>query len=189
MPKETNYDANILDIESKYFTASDYNIFANEIINNMIKEKELVNNIRYFWIHRWLWFKQEHRNTSSKSRIKSRAKWNSKTSSTWFKSFWRWCLEKFGNSIHISEWKSEILPDVSIKPSATSDKSLAPSLRYIGVRQRINFDSLCLKQDKVTFTHKNFVNIYTVFEINLWSQRVLILRWVLKFFFWSCYVN
>ena len=48
MPKETNYDANTLDIESKYFTASDYNIFANETINNMMKEKELVNNIRYF---------------------------------------------------------------------------------------------------------------------------------------------
>ena len=125
MPKETNYDTNILDIESKYFTASDYNIFANEIINNMIKEKELDNNTRYFWIHRWLWFKQEHRNTSNKSRIKSRARWNS----VWFKSFGRWCLVKFGNSIHISECKSEILPYISIKFSATSDKSLAPSLR------------------------------------------------------------
>ena len=37
-----DYDAKISDIESKYFTTSDYNKFTNEIIDNKIKEKELV---------------------------------------------------------------------------------------------------------------------------------------------------
>ena len=28
----------------------------------------------------------------------------------------------------------------------------------------------CLKQDKIIFTHKNIVNIYIVYEINLWDR-------------------
>ena len=30
------------------------------------------------------------------------------------------------------------------------------------------FDGSCLKQKKVTFSHKNVVNICIVYEINLW---------------------
>ena len=37
----------------------------------------------------------------------------------------------------------------SIKPPATSDNSLAPSLKYSGVRPIIKFNRQCLKQDKV----------------------------------------
>ena len=58
------------------------------------------------------------------------------------------------------------MSDDSIEPLATSDNSLVPSLNYIGVRQRIKFDGQCLKQDKVTFTHKKVVNDYTVCVIN-----------------------
>ena len=36
-------DAKISDIETKYFTTSDYNIFANEVLNAKIKEKRLVD--------------------------------------------------------------------------------------------------------------------------------------------------
>ena len=46
------------------------------------------------------------------------------------------------------------MSDESIETLATSDNSLTPSLNYIGVRPRIKFDGQCLKQDKVTFTHK-----------------------------------
>ena len=35
---------------------------------------------------------------------------------------------------HISAWKSKGLSDKSIKPLATSDNSLAPSLNHIGFR-------------------------------------------------------
>ena len=61
------------------------------------------------------------------------------------------------------------MSDDSIEPLATSDNSLVPSLNYIGVRPRIKFDGQCLKQDKVTFTHKKVVNDYTVCVINSWA--------------------
>ena len=47
-----------------------------------------------------------------------------------------------------------------------------PSLNYIGNKSRIKFDSQCLKQDKVTFPHKNLVNIYIVYKINLWGCKL-----------------
>ena len=37
---------------------------------------------------------------------------------------------------------------------------------------RIKLDESCLKQDKLTFTHKQMVNIYIVYEINLWPLIV-----------------
>ena len=56
-----------------------------------------------------------------------------------------------GKSVCISEWESKGLSDESIKPRATSDNSIAPSLNYIGVIARIKFDSYRLIQDlKVT---------------------------------------
>ena len=40
--KRTNYDAKILDIESKYITKADYNKFTKDIVDNSIKSKDLV---------------------------------------------------------------------------------------------------------------------------------------------------
>ena len=42
--KKTDYDAKIIDIEKKYFTAADYNKFTSETFDANIKQKELVNN-------------------------------------------------------------------------------------------------------------------------------------------------
>ena len=56
-------------------------------------------------------------------------------------------------------WKSKGLSDESIKPPATSDNSLAPSLCYTGVIARIKFYGQCLKQSKILFTPKKIVNI------------------------------
>ena len=41
--KKADYDAEILDIKNKYFTTSDYNKFANNILNWRITAKKLVN--------------------------------------------------------------------------------------------------------------------------------------------------
>ena len=57
-----------------------------------------------------------------------------------------------------------------IEPPATSDNSLAPSLNCIVVISRIKFDGHCSKQGKITFTHGKVVNIYIVYETNLWSH-------------------
>ena len=59
-----------------------------------------------------------------------------------------------GNTDHILLWKSKGLPDESIKPPATSNNSIASLLNYFGTIARVKFDGSCLKQDKITFTHK-----------------------------------
>ena len=54
-------------------------------------------------------------------------------------------FKKIGNSDRISEWKSEGLPDETIKLPITSDNSLAPALTYTGDKIRVKFDGGCLK--------------------------------------------
>ena len=61
------------------------------------------------------------------------------------------------------------MPDEIIKPPATTDNSLAPALCYIDNKTRVKLYGSCLKQDKITFTHGKTVNIYIVYEINLWN--------------------
>ena len=80
------------------------------------------------------------------------------------------CFKKIDNTDHISAWKSKGLSDESIKPPSTSDNSFAPSLSYTGTITRMTFVGSSLKQDKITFTHKNIININIVYEINLWDR-------------------
>ena len=56
------------------------------------------------------------------------------------------------------------MSDESINPPATPGNSLAPSLIYISTKTKVKFDEICLKQDKITFTHGKTVNIYIVYE-------------------------
>ena len=60
-------------------------------------------------------------------------------------------------------WESKGMPNESIKPTATSGNSPDSSLKYVSFRTRVKFNDQCLKQDKVTFTHKKVVNIYIAF--------------------------
>ena len=78
-------------------------------------------------------------------------------------------FKKIGNTNRISEWKSKGLFDESINPPTRSNNSLAPALGYFGNKVRVKFDGSCLKQDKITFTHEKPVNIYIVYELNLWN--------------------
>ena len=55
---------------------------------------------------------------------------------------------------YISSWKSKGLPDVSIKPSPTSDNSLAPLLAYYDYNIKLKFNGSILRHPKVTYTHK-----------------------------------
>ena len=59
----------------------------------------------------------------------------------------------------------------NITSFATSDNGLAPSLSYIGVRTRVKFGGQWLKQEKVTFTQWNVVNIYIVYEKDFWPFK------------------
>ena len=66
-------------------------------------------------------------------------------------------------------FKSKLLSDESINPPAARNNSLAPALNYINTKSWVKFNGSCLKQEKVTFTYKKVVNIYIVYEINVWS--------------------
>ena len=67
--------------------------------------------------------------------------------------------------------QSKGLSNERIEPLTTSGNSLAPSLNFVNARTRGKFIGICVKQDKATFGHKNIVNIYIVYKINLWPYR------------------
>ena len=74
-------------------------------------------------------------------------------------------FKKISNTNHISEWNFKGLSDKIIKPPATTDNILAPTLNYVGTKMRVKFDGGCLKQDKITFSHGTIVNVYIVNEL------------------------
>ena len=65
------------------------------------------------------------------------------------------------NSDYISEWKSKGLFDEDIQSPAAINMTHA-SLFHINTKLRVKFAGHCLKQDKVTFTYKQLVNVYIV---------------------------
>ena len=69
------------------------------------------------------------------------------------------------NTDYISSWKSKGLAAESIKPSTTSDNILTPALNYYGNRVRVKFTGNRLRQQKVSYTHLNIVNIWTAYEL------------------------
>ena len=69
------------------------------------------------------------------------------------------------NDSNILSWKSKGLSDESIRPPSTSNKTLNPSVNYVGTKARVKFNGDCLKQDKISFDQGKIVNIYVVYEI------------------------
>ena len=76
------------------------------------------------------------------------------------------------NTDYISSWKSKVLSSESIKPPTTSDNSLAPALIYYGPKTKVKFTGTCLKQSKISYTHRKVVNIYIVYELGASSSHV-----------------
>ena len=74
-------------------------------------------------------------------------------------------FKKIGDTCHIVEWKSKALSEESIKPPARSNNILNPLLNFLGTKTRVEFNGSCLKQDKITYTHKAIVHIYIVYKI------------------------
>ena len=58
------------------------------------------------------------------------------------------------NTSYISSWKSKGLSAESIKPPTTSDNSLNTIISYYDYNIRLKFNGSCLKQSKITYTHK-----------------------------------
>ena len=64
---------------------------------------------------------------------------------------------------YVSEWKSKGLSNESFKAISTSDNSLNPTLSYYGTKIRVKFTGDCLKQPKISYTHRKVVNIYIAY--------------------------
>ena len=61
-----------------------------------------------------------------------------------------------------------------IKLPVTTDNVLYPKVISMNSsRKRARFKSSCLKQDKVTFTPWNVVNLFIIFELDIWSQDLI----------------
>ena len=69
------------------------------------------------------------------------------------------------NDSNILSWKSKGLSDESIKPPTTSNKLPNPSLDCFGTKARVKSKGVCLKQEKITFSHGKIIKIYIVYEI------------------------
>ena len=59
------------------------------------------------------------------------------------------------NTNYISPWKSKGLSAENIKSPTASDNSLNPIINYYDYNIRVKFTGSCLKQSKITYTHKN----------------------------------
>ena len=71
-----------------------------------------------------------------------------------------------GNSRYIYYWESKGGSDEKINSIKTSNYSITPNLNYCDIKTRVEFNRSCLKQDKVTFSHSQLVNIYIAYEIS-----------------------
>ena len=70
-----------------------------------------------------------------------------------------------GNGSHIYYWKSKGLSDEGINSIKTSNYSVIPYLDYNGTKIKVKFNGICLKQDKITYTHgKNSKNLHCLWD-------------------------
>ena len=74
---------------------------------------------------------------------------------------------EIGNSDCVSSWKSKGLSTETITSLSAPNNFLNPSLNYLDTKIKVRFSGSCLKQDKITYTHRKIVNIYIVYEINI----------------------
>ena len=63
-----------------------------------------------------------------------------------------------GSYIYFSKAKG--LSDKNIPPPVIPDYSFTPKLSYFSAKIRVEFKGNCLKQDKITYSHRTIVNIY-----------------------------
>ena len=72
---------------------------------------------------------------------------------------------------YITSWQSKGLSSENIKPPTTTDNILTPTTSYYHAHKiRVKFTGSCLKQDKITYTHKKIVNIYIAYELGASSS-------------------
>ena len=187
--KKTDYDTKITEIEKKftnhkhdeYITTSEFNKLATNVFNTRIAQANLITktdfDAKLSGLNRKLTKnKSDHllvQNKLNKLKTfdssyfigKSHFEEDGTQNYLVFQPMYRY-FTLITNTDYISSWKSKGLSAESIKPPATSNNSLAPSLDYYGNKIRIKFSRSCLKQsNKILYTHEKIVNIYIVYEL------------------------
>ena len=79
-------------------------------------------------------------------------------------------LKFVANSQNISSWRSIGLSGEEIKVV----NGLCPSVNYVNEKLHLKFEGSFLAQTKVTYSHKNIVNIYIVYEVL--QQEILMIQ-------------
>ena len=74
------------------------------------------------------------------------------------------------NSSWITKWKSKGLSNESLEVVSTSSNTLTPSVNYYGEKARLKFTGSILKQKIATYSHKNVVNLYVVYNKLSWYR-------------------
>ena len=68
----------------------------------------------------------------------------------------------------IIDWESKGLSNEKIKPPITANYSLPLKLIWMNNSKiRVEFKGSCLEQDKVTFTPRNVVNLFTAYQLDM----------------------
>ena len=75
-----------------------------------------------------------------------------------------------GHTETIVQRQSKGLLNEKVRPLVTLNNSLFPKLKWNNSKIILEFKGSSLKQDKITFTPKNVVNLFIVFELDRWSQ-------------------
>ena len=74
-------------------------------------------------------------------------------------------LDSFTTSVGITDSNEKF------KPFVTANNSLSPKVRCINnSRISVEFKGTCLKQDKITFTTRNVVNLFIAYKLDTWSK-------------------
>ena len=192
--KKTDYDTKITELEEKvtdhnhdkYVTTPEFNTLAASVFNARLAQANLItktdfdtklsslnkkftaNITKHFLVENEL--KKLKTFYSSYFIDKSHFKEDGTQNYLVFQSISRY-FKVTANTHYVSPWKSKGLSAEIIKPPSTSDNSLTPELNYYGTKTRAKFTGRCLKEPKVSYTHRNAVNIYTAYELNASSSH------------------
>ena len=81
------------------------------------------------------------------------------------------CFKVITGTDYVSSRKSKGLSAETSKPTTTSDNSLTSVLNYYGTKMRVKFTGSCLKQQNISYTHGEVVNIKIVYELSTSSSH------------------
>ena len=80
-------------------------------------------------------------------------------------------LKRIGNAEKVPSCKSKGLWAKNLTAPTSCDNILSPSIKWYGDSNFCSvFKESCLKQKKATFSPPNRINIFTVYQLDTWSQ-------------------